>query len=78
MSEKDGPNKLALCLSILLFLAGLSILSYPYINGFLTDSSMTQDARDFLSQLHSSEVVPESTGASDVHQDPYVDTAPTR
>lgn len=78
MSGKDGPNKLALCLSVLLFIAGLSILAYPYINGFFTDTSLTQDARDFLSQLHPTEVVPETSGASDVDQDPFVETVPAR
>lgn len=78
MSGRDGPNKLALCLSVLLFIAGLSILSYPHINGFLTDSSMTQDARDFLSQLHPTEAFQNTTETLEIGQDPYVETTPAR
>lgn len=78
MLGRDGPNKLALCLSVLLFIAGLSILSYPYINGFLTDSSMTQDARDFLSQLHPTEAFQNITETQEIGQDPFIETTPAR
>lgn len=78
MSGRDGPNKLALCLSVLLFIAGLSILSYPYINGFLTDSSMTQDARDFLSQLHPTEAFQNTTETQEIGEDPFIETTPAR
>ena len=78
MSGRDGPNKLALCLSVLLFIAGLSILSYPYINGFLTDSSMTQDARDFLSQLHPTEAFQNTTETPENGQDSFIETTPAR
>lgn len=78
MSGKDGPNKIALCISILLFLAGLGILIYPHINGFLTDSSMTQDAGDFLSHLHPTSVIQENTDPSDSVQLPITETAPFR
>ena len=78
MSGRDGPNKLALCLSVLLFIAGLSILSYPYITGFLTDSSMTQDARDFLSQLHPTEPFQNTTETQEIGEDPFIETTPAR
>lgn len=78
MSGRDGPNKLALCLGVLLFIAGLCILSYPYINGFLTDSSMTQDARDFLSQLHPTEAFQNTTETPEIGQDPFIETTPAR
>lgn len=78
MSGRDGPNKLALCLSVFLFIAGLSILSYPYINGFLTDSSMTQDARDFLSQLHPTEPFQNTTETQEIGEDPFMETTPAR
>lgn len=78
MSGRDGPNKLALCLSVLLFISGLSILSYPYINGFLTDSSMTQDARDFLSQLHPTEAFQNTTETQEIGEDPFIETTPAR
>ena len=78
MSGRDGPNKLALCLSVLLFIAGLSILSYPCINGFLTDSSMTQDARDFLSQLHPTEAFQNTTETPENGQDSFIETTPAR
>lgn len=78
MSGKDGPNKIALCISILLFLAGLGILAYPHINGFLTESSMTQDARDFLSHLHPTDVIPENTDPSDPPSVSNTETVPAR
>lgn len=78
MSGRDGPNKLALYLSVLLFIAGLSIFSYPYINGFLTDSSMTQDARDFLSQLHPTEAFQNTTETPENGQDSFIETTPAR
>lgn len=78
MSGRDGPNKLALCISVFLFIAGLSILSYPYINGFLTDSSMTQDARDFLSQLHPTEPFQNTTETPEIGEDPFIETTPAR
>lgn len=78
MSGRDGPNKLALCLSVFLFIAGLSILSYPYITGFLTDSSMTQDARDFLSQLHPTEPFQNTTETQEIGEDPFKETTPAR
>lgn len=78
MSGRDGPNKLALCLSVFLFIAGLSILSYPYINGFLTNSSMTQDARDFLSQLHPTEPFQNTTETQEIGEDPFIETTPAR
>ena len=78
MSGRDGPNKLALCLSVFLFIAGLSILSYPYITGFLTDSSMTQDARDFLSQLHPTEPFQNTTETQEIGEDPFIETTPAR
>ena len=78
MSGRDGPNKLVLCLSVFLFIAGLSILSYPYINGFLTDSSMTQDARDFLSQLHPTEPFQNTTETQEIGEDPFMETTPAR
>ena len=78
MSGRDGPNKLALCLSVFLFIAGLSILSYPYITGFLTDSSMTQDARDFLSQLHPTEAFQNTTETPENGQDSFIETTPAR
>lgn len=78
MSGRDCPNKLALCLSVFLFIAGLSILSYPYITGFLTDSSMTQDARDFLSQLHPTEPFQNTTETQEIGEDPFIETTPAR
>lgn len=78
MSGKDGPNKIALYLSILLFLAGLGILAYPYVNGFLTDTSLTQEARDFLSKLHPSETNPEDTLPHDGNPDQTTETVPPR
>ena len=78
MSGKDGPNKIVLWLSILLFLAGLGVLAYPHINGFLTDASLTQDARDFLSQLHLTETEPNNTVDPFESQSPNTETISAR
>ena len=49
---------LVLILMILVFLSGLGILLYPYIQGYLVDRQIERTAEEFLSRVETAPISP--------------------
>ena len=56
-------RRLAVLAMIVIFLIGLGVLLYPYVEGYLVDKNIQNAARDFLSCVEITPYVPDSSGS---------------
>ena len=56
-------RRLAVLVLIVIFLFGLGVLLYPYIEGYLVDKTIQNAAQDFLSWVEITPYVPDSSGS---------------
>lgn len=53
--------KILILLMLMVFVAGLGILLYPYVQGAVTDIQMTQEAHSFLQKIETAPTLPKET-----------------
>ena len=56
-------RRLAVLVLIAIFLFGLGVLLYPYVEGYLVDKDIRNAAQDFLSWVEITPYVPDSSGS---------------
>ena len=56
-------RRLAILVLIVIFLFGLGVLLYPYVEGYLVDKDIQNAAQDFLSWVEITPYVPDSSGS---------------
>ena len=56
-------RRLAVLVLIVIFLFGLGVLLYPYVEGYLVDKDIRNAAQDFLSWVKITPYVPDSSGS---------------
>ena len=54
-------RKVLILLTLMVFIAGLAVLLYPYLHGAITDQRIIQQAHEFLDMVATAPTVPEET-----------------
>lgn len=63
-------RRLIIVLMALIFLFGLGVLLYPYVQGHLADHRIEQNAEEFLRWVETDPFVPDPSGSHVITQDP--------